>query len=165
MATTTIYQPTGFIDLLLDAVCAVDVDGRFVFVSAACDRIFGYTPQELVGRPMIDFVAPVDRERTLAAADSEFAAAFRKPLCAQGRQAGHHHVDGAVGKRPAANRRGPRRHRARACRVDPELRCTRFPKPPTRRRDCPTCASAFHRIVDGLLPARNFSVGLDNAGE
>ena len=33
----------SFADLLLDAICMVDKDGRFVFVSAACERIFGYT--------------------------------------------------------------------------------------------------------------------------
>ena len=58
----------SYIDLLLDAVCAVDGQGRFVFVSAACERIFGYTPQELIGRPMIDLVHPGDRQRTLEAA-------------------------------------------------------------------------------------------------
>lgn len=58
----------SFTDLLLDAVCMVDVDGRFVFVSAACERIFGYTQQEMVGLQMIDLVAPADRARTLAAA-------------------------------------------------------------------------------------------------
>ncbi|KKO64841.1 Cyclic di-GMP phosphodiesterase Gmr [Janthinobacterium sp. KBS0711] len=58
----------SFTDLLLDAVCMVDVDGRFVFVSAACERIFGYTQQEMIGKLMIDLVAPADRARTLAAA-------------------------------------------------------------------------------------------------
>ncbi|MGC5702795.1 diguanylate cyclase [Pseudomonas sp. NFXW11] len=58
----------SFIDLLLDAVCAVDEQGRFVFVSAACERVFGYTADELIGRPMIDLVHPADRERTLQAA-------------------------------------------------------------------------------------------------
>ena len=55
-------------DLLLDAVCMVDADGRFVFVSAACVRIFGYTQQEMIGMQMLDLVAPADRARTLAAA-------------------------------------------------------------------------------------------------
>lgn len=59
----------SFIDLLLDAVCVVDRRGFFVFVSAACERIFGYTQQELVGQPMIDFVFAPDRERTQRAAD------------------------------------------------------------------------------------------------
>ncbi|WP_228894766.1 sensor domain-containing protein [Pseudoduganella aquatica] len=60
----------SFTDLLLDAVCMVDVNGRFVFVSAACERIFGYRQDEMVGMAMIDLVAPADRERTLAAARS-----------------------------------------------------------------------------------------------
>ena len=55
-------------DLLLDAICVVDVEGRFLFVSAAGERIFGYPPEELIGRPMIDLVFPEDRARTLAAA-------------------------------------------------------------------------------------------------
>lgn len=56
------------IDLLLDAVCVVDVEGRFVFVSAACERIFGYTPAEMVGKLMLEMVFPADQERTLQAA-------------------------------------------------------------------------------------------------
>lgn len=63
------FVPSGsFIDLLLDAVCVVDQDGCFVFASAACERIFGYTPDEMIGRAMIDLVAPDDRVRTLQAA-------------------------------------------------------------------------------------------------
>ncbi|SFD68348.1 sensor domain-containing protein [Massilia yuzhufengensis] len=58
----------SFTDLLLDTVCMVDVSGRFVFVSAACENLFGFTQQEMIGKLMIDLVAPVDRERTLAAA-------------------------------------------------------------------------------------------------
>src|SRR5471032_875715 len=60
----------NFTDLLLDAVCMVDISGRFVFVSAASERIFGYTQQEMIGKAMIDFVAPADRARTLAAAQN-----------------------------------------------------------------------------------------------
>jgi diguanylate cyclase (GGDEF)-like protein/PAS domain S-box-containing protein len=60
----------NFIDLLLDAVCMVDSDGRFKYVSAACERIFGYTQQEMIGQRMIDLVMPADRDRTLAAAQN-----------------------------------------------------------------------------------------------
>lgn len=63
----------SFTDLLLDAVCMVDVEGRFVFVSVACESIFGYTQQEMIGKPMSSFVAPADRERTLAAARNVMA--------------------------------------------------------------------------------------------
>ena len=56
-------------DLLLDAVCVVDSQGRYVYVSAACERLFGYTREELIGRNMIELVHPDDRARTLMAAE------------------------------------------------------------------------------------------------
>lgn len=58
------------LDLMLDAVVAVDADGRFRYLSPACERILGYRPEELIGRAMIDLVHPDDRERTLRAAES-----------------------------------------------------------------------------------------------
>ncbi|RJF92051.1 diguanylate cyclase domain-containing protein [Noviherbaspirillum saxi] len=54
----------NFVDLLLDAVFLVDVHGRIVYVSAACERILGYTPEEMIGKTMIDFISPEDRART-----------------------------------------------------------------------------------------------------
>lgn len=66
------------VDLLLDAICVVDAQGRFVFVSAAFETIFGYAPQEVIGRPMIELVHPDDRARTLAAVD-EIVAGDAKP--------------------------------------------------------------------------------------
>lgn len=53
-----------FVNLLLDAVCVVDGQGRFVFVSAAGERIFGYTPEEMVGMEPLALVHPEDRGRT-----------------------------------------------------------------------------------------------------
>lgn len=54
----------NILDLLLDAVVMVDVRGHVVFVSAACEHIFGYTPDEMIGRTMIDLVLPEDRAKT-----------------------------------------------------------------------------------------------------
>jgi diguanylate cyclase (GGDEF)-like protein/PAS domain S-box-containing protein len=54
-----------FVDLLLDAVFMVDIRGHIVDVSAACESIFGYRPDELIGHQMIDFIAPENRARTL----------------------------------------------------------------------------------------------------
>jgi diguanylate cyclase (GGDEF)-like protein/PAS domain S-box-containing protein len=71
-------QLSNFVDLMLDAVCVVDPQGRFVFVSAACERIFGYTPEEMIGRAMMDMVLPEDRARTLQAA-SEIIGGQPKP--------------------------------------------------------------------------------------
>ena len=59
---------SNVMDLLLDAICVVDVEGRYLFVSAAFERIFGYAAAEVIGRPMIEMVYPPDRERTLRAA-------------------------------------------------------------------------------------------------
>jgi diguanylate cyclase (GGDEF)-like protein/PAS domain S-box-containing protein len=73
------HVPTNiFMDLLLDAVCVVDREGYFLFVSAASEQIFGYTPEEMIGRAMIDFVHPGDRERTLQAVN-EILAGELKP--------------------------------------------------------------------------------------
>ncbi|MFY1667321.1 diguanylate cyclase domain-containing protein [Pseudomonas sp. Pseu.R1] len=68
METNTYAALVGFVDMLLDAICVVDAEGRYVFVSAAAERIFGYLPHELIGRKMIELVHPDDRERTLAEA-------------------------------------------------------------------------------------------------
>lgn len=67
--TDSHIPPSNIMDLLLDAICVVDGQGRFVFVSAGGERIFGYTPAEMIGRPMIDFVFLEDRARTLQAVD------------------------------------------------------------------------------------------------
>lgn len=56
-------------DLLLDAICVVNAEGRFVFVSAACLQIFGYAPDELLGRSMLDLVLPEDLDKTQAMAE------------------------------------------------------------------------------------------------
>lgn len=60
----TAIPPENFIDLLLDAVCVVDRDGYVRYVSAASERVFGYQPEEMVGRLILDFVHPEDRDRT-----------------------------------------------------------------------------------------------------
>ena len=52
------------IDTSIDIICTIDADGKFVEVSAASAEIWGYMPQELVGKKFIDFVHPDDRLRT-----------------------------------------------------------------------------------------------------
>ncbi|MEX0729606.1 MAG: diguanylate cyclase [Aquisalimonadaceae bacterium] len=65
-------------DLMLDAVCVVNREGYFVFVSAACEQIFGYTAEEMIGKVMIDMVHPDDRARTLQTA-SEVMSGLPRP--------------------------------------------------------------------------------------
>lgn len=70
MGYTIAPEVNSFTDLLIDAVCVVDAGGKFLFVSAACERIFGYTQHEMVGMTVAELVAPADRERTMAAAQA-----------------------------------------------------------------------------------------------
>ncbi|MES2024430.1 MAG: PAS domain S-box protein [Pseudomonadota bacterium] len=56
-------------DLVLDAICAVNAEGQCLSVKGACERIFGYTPAEMVGKYMLDLVHPDDRERTQQSID------------------------------------------------------------------------------------------------
>jgi len=55
-------------DLLVDMVCVVDAEGHYVYVNSACEELLGYTADDLMGRNMIEFVHPDDREKTMAAA-------------------------------------------------------------------------------------------------
>jgi diguanylate cyclase (GGDEF)-like protein/PAS domain S-box-containing protein len=53
-----------FVDLALDVMCVVNAQGRFIYVSAAFETMFGYHPEEVIGINMIDMVAPEDMGRT-----------------------------------------------------------------------------------------------------
>jgi len=41
-----------------DIIWSVDAQGRITFVNQAVKQIFGYEPEEMLGRPFADFVAP-----------------------------------------------------------------------------------------------------------
>jgi len=51
-------------DLSLDMISTAGFDGCFKSVNPAFERVLGYCPEELVGRPFLDFVHPDDREKT-----------------------------------------------------------------------------------------------------
>ena len=50
-----------------DVICTIDEHGRFVSLNAACQDLWGYAPEEMIGRATVDFVDPEHRERTLEA--------------------------------------------------------------------------------------------------
>jgi PAS domain S-box-containing protein len=54
----------------LDVICTVDEVGCFMTVNAACEQLWGYTPEELIGRQYIDLVYPEDRPKTNEAAQN-----------------------------------------------------------------------------------------------
>jgi PAS domain S-box-containing protein len=49
-------------------ICAVDADGRFVSINPACQQMWGYSQEELIGRRYIELVVPEDVARTDEAA-------------------------------------------------------------------------------------------------
>lgn len=56
-----------YMDLLLDAICVVNPQDEFVYLSAGAKRVFGYDPQEMLGRSMYEFMHPDDYQITRGA--------------------------------------------------------------------------------------------------
>ncbi|WP_158970279.1 bifunctional diguanylate cyclase/phosphodiesterase [Paraglaciecola sp. L3A3] len=52
------------LELILDTVCVVDKTNKLVFVSAAFESMFGYKPEEVIGRSVYDFVYSEDNHKT-----------------------------------------------------------------------------------------------------
>src|SRR5689334_11248844 len=74
-ATERFNPPTGddlreFIDLSLSLLCIAGTDGYFKYVNPAWEATFGYTKEEMLSRPYLDFVHPDDRNVTATEATS-----------------------------------------------------------------------------------------------
>ena len=54
------------LDFSPDIICTIGPDGKFVRVSAAVRNILGYSPDEMEGRSVFDFVVKDDRAKTAA---------------------------------------------------------------------------------------------------
>ena len=57
-------------DHSLDVICTIDSAGCFLQVSRACEALWGYGAEEIVGKAYLEMVHPEDREKTIAAAAS-----------------------------------------------------------------------------------------------
>ncbi len=66
-------ENTKTMDSSLDMICAVDANGTFIRVSAACEEVLGYKAEELIGKRTIDFVYPEDRIKTQETANKVLA--------------------------------------------------------------------------------------------
>lgn len=55
----------AIIENAVDVICSIDVDGKFVAVSPACFQVWGYKPEELMGRRFIELVIPEDHQETI----------------------------------------------------------------------------------------------------
>jgi len=56
----------SFFETSIDMLCCLDFNMHFRRLSPAWERTLGFTREELLARPFIDFVHPDDRERTMA---------------------------------------------------------------------------------------------------
>jgi PAS domain S-box-containing protein len=54
-------------DSIVDIICAVDAEGRFVYINKACQKIWGYNPEELIGMFCFDLMIENDRTPTQSA--------------------------------------------------------------------------------------------------
>jgi diguanylate cyclase (GGDEF)-like protein/PAS domain S-box-containing protein len=66
------------LDSALDMICTIGGDGRFKQLNAGALNVLGYAPEELVGKPFIDFVFAEDRERTNKMAADIMAGSFTR---------------------------------------------------------------------------------------
>ena len=58
---------TDFFEMSLDHLCVAGFEGDFKRVNPSWTRTLGWSREELLARPSIEFVHPDDREATLAA--------------------------------------------------------------------------------------------------
>lgn len=167
---TTALTPLGkILDLLLDAVCVVDAEGRYVFVSAAFERIFGYAPAEVIGKPMIDLVHPEDRDITLRTAtaimggkpESHFQNRYvRKDgsvvhIMWSARWSETDRVRIAVARDITELKRGE----------SMRLALHAVAEAAHTAQDLPALFEQVHRIIGGVLPAADFLAALHDRAE
>lgn len=155
-------------NLLIDMICAVDVDGNYVYVSAASEKLLGYTPDEMLGRNMLEFMHPDDRERTLAHAQTVMEGKQQNDF-----QNRYIHKDGrvvdlmwsaiwseddglrlAVARDVTALKRATRRQEA----------MYQISEAAKASKDLTTLLREAYRTVEKLLPGERFIVALTEPG-
>lgn len=163
----TYARLASFVDQLLDTICVVDTEGRFVFVSAASERIFGYSPEEMVGKSMIDFVFPEDRARTLKQVDRIVGGYLQhhfenRYMRKDGRLV---HVMWSARWSEADQLRIAVARDVTALKQAESVQMTLYAVSEAAHaaEDLSDLFQRIHRIIDKLLPAANFTVALCDA--
>jgi PAS domain S-box-containing protein len=63
-ASETAREASDLMDHSLDIICSVNAEGRFTKINGACERIWGYRPEELLGHAYMELVHPDDAPET-----------------------------------------------------------------------------------------------------
>lgn len=63
----------NLLDASPDVICSFDTEGRFINVSAACQTVWGFASEELLGTSFTNYVHPEDYLKTMALATSVLA--------------------------------------------------------------------------------------------
>jgi two-component system sensor histidine kinase/response regulator len=66
----SVMRESAMVENALDVICTIDAKGRFVTLNPACFKLWGYHPEELIGRRNIELVVPEDVSKTNEAAAS-----------------------------------------------------------------------------------------------
>lgn len=170
MPATKFGPLSTYIDLLLDTVCVVDIEGHFVYVSAGCERVFGYTQEEMTGRLITDLLHPDDLKITLQAAQEVMQG---KPLLHFENR--YIRKDGSIAyimwsarwSEDDKLRVGVARDITSRVRAEAKQRATyAISEAAHTTRDLSELFSVIHKIVADLLPVDSFSIALydNNSG-
>ncbi|HBX55889.1 MAG TPA: diguanylate cyclase [Pseudomonas sp.] len=65
-------------DYSMDVLCSIDEQGLFTQLSPSASEVLGYPPEELLGKPYLQFVLPQERELTEATVNAIMAGEPRK---------------------------------------------------------------------------------------
>lgn len=65
-AAQAVREADAFFSVAIELFCFLDFNGYFKRLNPAWERTLGFTREEMMARPFIEFVHPDDRERTLA---------------------------------------------------------------------------------------------------
>lgn len=155
------------LDLLLDVVCVVDVQGRFLSVSAASERVFGYRPDEMIGRTAFELMHPDDR-----AASRELVKRINSGQPSHDHENRYIHKDGhivhimwsaqwleAEQVRVGVARDITRRKRAEAV----QAALYAVSEAAHAEGDLHSLYGRVHEVIAQLLPAKHFCVALHDA--
>ncbi|HSC69349.1 MAG TPA: diguanylate cyclase [Cellvibrio sp.] len=153
-----------YLDLLVDALCVVDKNGHFLYVTPSAEQIFGYSQAEMMGKQMLDLIHPDDRQRTLQAV-SRIVAGEPQPHF----ENRYIRKDGEVAHilwsarwsesdqcRVAIARDITRRKQAESL----QQAIFAIAESSHNTQDLHALFAQIHQIISELLPAENFSIAL-----